>query len=354
MKKQAKNTTIIFKKSKSNYIKENSKTDSNSSTFYSNNKYSYTDCNPCLFLDYTFKGNKNKIYTNTDTINKAKAKNYKYELEQTFKLNIDVLISYFKSNKTLNNENKEILFLLNNVKNKEKLKREKTILVKQKCQQLISKNDCLISFNKNIDEQKKQYNIKLENNVKQLNECDNYISKMKKRFNGVEKYINNKRFHSEGKKSINKKNQLMKFINSNNKHLLKIDNYSKDIKKIKENISELKKDNKLLRSKNKLFKADKPDINLIRVVEFYIRIIIGISLRNRILKNSINSLSRTLECLDLNQISNFNEYKRSRQKSSYEIEFSDLDEKKYEDNENKNYKRINRINDLMNFNEVLK
>ena len=352
--KEVKNTKMIFKKIKSNYIKENNKTDSNSSTFYSSNNYSYTDYNPSLFLDYTFKGNKNKIYTNSDTINKTNLNNYKYELEQTFKLNIDILISYYKSTSSHDSQNKEILLLLKNVKSKEKQKRETNILLKQKSKQLISNNDCLICFNRKIENQRNQYNIKIENKIKEINECDRYISKLKKRFEGVEKYINKRRFNSEGKKGIKKKNKLIKFINSNNKHLIKISNYNKDIKKLKENISELKKDNKLLRSQKKLFKVDKPDINLIRVVEFYIRIIRGMALKNKILKNSINSLSKTLDYLDLNQISNFNEYKRSRQKSSYEIEFSDLDEKKCDQNKNKNCKIINRIKDLMNFNEVLK
>ena len=67
---------------------------------------------------------------------------------------------------------------------------------------------------------------------------------------------------------------------------------------------------------NKLYKADKPDINLIRVVEFYLRIIRNISFRNKNLKNCINSLSKTLEFLDLDPIVNFYECKRNRQKSS--------------------------------------
>ena len=350
---------IIFKRSKSSYIKEACKTDSNSSTFYSNNAniypYSYTHINPRLFLDYTFKGNKSKIYNNDNNyiyINKLKAQNYQYELEQTFNLNIDLLSKYYNNNNKNNNDkNKEIILLLNSIKNKEKIKKELKISIKQKCNELISKNDCINFLKKKLNNQIDQYNIKLENKIKEIYHTNNYISELKQRFSVVEKYINKIRFNSEGRKGLNKKNKLTKFINSNNKHLLKISNYIKEIKKLKSNISELKKDNKLIRSQKKLYKVDKPDINLIRVVEFYIRIIKNISSKNKILKNSINSLSKTLEILDLDQIANFNEYKRSRQKSSYEINFSDLDEDNYHKNKRDDI-NIQIFQNYIDFNEI--
>jgi hypothetical protein len=173
---------------------------------------------------------------------------------------------------------------------------------------------------------------------------------MKKRFSFVEKYINKIRFISEGKKGLDKKNRLKKFINSNNKNLYKRENYMNDIQKLRANISELKKDNKLIRSQKKLYKSDNPDINLIRVVEFYLRLIRNASSKNKILKNSINCLSKTLEILDLDQIVNFNEYKRNRQKSSYEINFSDLDEKNNDEKDNDI--KIQRIQNLLDFKEI--
>ena len=99
-------------------------------------------------------------------------------------------------------------------------------------------------------------------------------------------------------------------------------------------ILELKKNNKLSRRQNRFFKEKTPNINLIRVVEFYIRIIRDNSLKNKYLKQSINSLCKILEFLDLNQIKDFIEYKRNRHKSTYEIEFSDLENNYYEENIN--------------------
>ena len=369
MKIERKKNNIIFKSSKKINIKEISKTDSISSTFYSNN-YSYTDYKQSLFLDYTFKGNKNKLYNEKNSVNLTKAKNYSFELEQTFKLNIDLLLSYYtntNTNKTdkfitynstntnndkLINYNKEIILLLNKIKNKEALKTETKNSLKQKVNELLSKNDYLNTFHIKLDNQLNLYNIKVENKIKEIEQNNNYILELKERFLGVDKYIKKIRFNSEGRKGIQKKNLLKKFLNTNNKYNLKIANYLKDIKNIKYNISQLKKDNKLERSKYKLLKADKPDINLIRVVEFYLGIIRNLSLKNKILKNSIKSLSQTLEFLDLNPITNFVEYKRNRQKSSYEIEFSDLDDNNFEKFK-KNNTKIGKITNFMDFNNIL-
>ena len=354
--KKEEEKNIFFKKSKSSHIKENSKTDNNISYFYSR-YYSCLNYNPNLFLDYAFKGNKKKLYINDNHINLIKAEKYSYELEQTFKLNIDALLAYYNNSNNIENNNnninnnKEILLLLSNIREKEKYKREGKIQLKKKCNELISKNDYVNNYHKKINNQLNQYNIKIENKIKEIKESNNYISYIKKKFYGVEKYINKLRFNSEGKRGIEKKNKLKRFIRSNNKYLLNISNYNKNIKKLKENISEIKKDNKLLRSQNKLYKWDKPDINLIRVVEFYIRIIRNISLKNKILKNSIYSLSKTLDFLDLNLISNFNEYKRNRQKSSYEIEFSDLENN---NDENKIINNYHKSKTFMDFNKILK
>ena len=133
---------------------------------------------------------------------------------------------------------------------------------------------------------------------------------------------------------------------------MRIKKEKENIKKIRTEISELKKDNKLSKRQNRLIKEKIPNINLIRVVEFYIRIIRDISLKNKYLKQSINSLCKTLEFLDLNQIKDFIEYKRNRQKSSYEIEFSDLEKNYYEENINNIIK--NRGINLMDFSKVLK
>ena len=135
-KKRIKMHSISPYKIKFCSAKEKSKTDSTSSTYYSNN-FCYTDVNQSLFLDYAFKGNRNKLYNNKN-INFIKAKNYNYELEQTFKINLDLLLSYYNK---VNNEDKmkeenkkEITSLLINIRDKVKQKKRNFRIYKTKMQ----------------------------------------------------------------------------------------------------------------------------------------------------------------------------------------------------------------------------
>ena len=240
------------------------------------------------------------------------------------------------------------------------MKNEIKLSIKQKCNVLITKYDNLYSEQKKLNNQINIYNIKINNNSSQINQKNLYISMLEERFSYIDIYINKLRFVSEGRKGLkHSRHKLKKCIEKNNKNLLRKRNNNNDIKKIKANISELKKDNKLLKKQSRLMKSKKPNINLIRVVEFYLRIIRNLSMRNKSLKNSINSLCKTLEFLDLKQIKDFTEYKRTRQKSSYEIEFSDLENNYYEENKcdnlaNNNMQEIvNNLNNFIDFSKVL-
>ena len=351
--------------------KESSKNESNISTYDSNN-YSIFYKNKKrskLFLDYTFQENKIKLQigkNKENLIDNAKVKTYYYELKKTFTINLDLLLYYYNNKsdseeKEKNKEeNNEILKLLNNIKKKIVMKNEIKLSIKQKCNVLITKYDNLYSEQKKLNNQINIYNIKINNNLSQINQKNLYISMLEERFSYIDIYINKLRFVSEGRKGLkHSRHKLKKCIEKNNKNLLRIKNNNNEIKKIKANISELKKDNKLLKKQSRLMKSKKPNINLIRVVEFYIRIIRNLSMRNKSLKNSINSLCKTLEFLDLKQIKDFTEYKRTRQKSSYEIEFSDLENNYYEENKcdnlaNNNMQEIvNNLNNFIDFSKVL-
>ena len=351
--------------------KESSKNESNISTYDSNN-YSIFYKNKKrskLFLDYTFQENKIKLQigkNKENLIDNAKVKTYYYELKKTFTINLDLLLYYYNNKsdseeKEKNKEeNNEILKLLNNIKKKIVMKNEIKLSIKQKCNVLITKYDNLYSEQKKLNNQINIYNIKINNNLSQINQKNLYISMLEERFSYIDIYINKLRFVSEGRKGLkHSRHKLKKCIEKNNKNLLRIKNNNNEIKKIKANISELKKDNKLLKKQSRLMKSKKPNINLIRVVEFYIRIIRNLSMRNKSLKNSINSLCKTLEFLDLKQIKDFTEYKRTRQKSSYEIEFSDLENNYYEENKcdnlaNNNIQEIvNNLNNFIDFSKVL-
>ena len=340
-----KKNKIIFNNKRIRDKNEESKTVSSAST-YASNSYVFPlkiENKQNLFIDYTFQENKQKLYNqkNNEIIKKINANNHYYELKKTFVLNIDLILYFFNNKKSENKKKKkkEIIKILNNIKKKES-----------------QKNDNLYNYQNKIKNQINIYNIKINNKLNEINHLDSYISSLKNRFSYVDIYINQLRFILEGRKALKRnKNELIKSIEQSNQNIIKIRDNNNDIKKIKSEISEIKKDNKLYKKQNRLFKSKNPNINLIRVVEFYIRIIRAISLKNKFLNNSINSLCKTLEFLDLNQIKNFTEYKRTRQKSSYVIEFSDLENNYYEENINRNYKdkKENNIDKFMDFSKVL-
>ena len=348
---------FITENTKTNESKEENKTQSIESTYASKNDIfsEKNNKNKKLFLDYTFQENKIMLYkksNNEKLININKAKNYYYEIKKTFLLNIDLILYYYKNEKIEDKKKEEIIKLLNNIKKKENQKNEILLSIKQRCNILISKNGNLFEYHKKIQNQINIYNLKITNKLKEIDYLNSYITSLKNKFSYVDIYINNLRFLLEGKKGLKHcKHKLKKCVEKNNNNVMKIKKEKDSIKKIKAEISELKKDNKLSKRQNRLINEKIPNINLIRVVEFYIRIIRDISLKNKYLKQSISSLCKTLEFLDLNQIKDFTEYKRNRQKSSYEIEFSDLENNYHEENTNNII--VNRGNNLMDFTKVL-
>jgi hypothetical protein len=95
-----------------------------------------------------------KKNNNDKLINIIKAKNYYYEIQKTFLLNIDLILYYYKNEKNEDKIREEIIKLLNNIKKKESQKNEIILSIKKRCNILISKND-------NLYEYQKKFKIKL-------------------------------------------------------------------------------------------------------------------------------------------------------------------------------------------------
>lgn len=305
----------------------------------------HTDVNLRSYIDYTFKSNRNYFSFNKK-LRLQKLNNYKFELQQTLELNIEILFNFvsannnLKENKTDSNkkedkEKEELIKLVTSIKNKRNLKMDIERKIKKNVNELIKKNDSQNKAHKKIFIQNQKYNNKIQKEMQYIQYCKIYINTIQDNFNSVSKYINYLRFVNNGKKANlqNNTNFLEKFIKSNDKFHKDAKHKEDEIANIKENITYITKDNKLYKSEKKLCKDKKPDLNLIRVTEFYTRIIRSASERVRILKNSINNLYKTLNFLDLGSIANFNKYStgKSRQKSFYEIEFSKLDLEKDDD-----------------------
>ena len=72
-----------------------------------------------------------------------------------------------------------------------------------------------------------------------------------------------------------------------------------DIKKLKEQIIEIKKENQIYKEESLLYRNKSTNRELIRVVEFYRRIIRSLQTKIKILKNAFDNMTKTLNFLNL-------------------------------------------------------
>ena len=212
---------------------------------------------------------------------------------------------------------------------------------------------------KKKNNESKENLIKRENSdILLLNNKKKYIKTMFNNLSDLEDYLQILKLKTEIKngnlfKNINnnQKNEiaLSDFFRKNTNLMREIKLYKSDIQKLNDELIELKKDNQLYKEETKLYKAKKQNKDLIRVMEFYRRIIRSLQTKIKILRNSFDNMTKTLNYLNLGDIVNFNICKKDLNTTHYEIDFNDL-----HDDDNKEFNLIEKINGLMNFKKYLK
>ena len=307
------------------------------------------------FLDYAFKEKKNLI---SKAKNKVNLNNYRYELENTISINLEILLSFMDNSKT---NNKKIVISYDN-KSRDtsdtnssvspymivRLIRSIREKFKKKSEMNKNKNELVKRINDRIYENKKySTKLKIEKNEfrkklheinKTLDDKDNYLIKMNKKFFNFQKYIDDI--------TINKRKNLCLKKGKNNIYdiVYSYINYKKKIKKIKQDmekyyyeISELNTDNKLFKKELEL-RQDKNNSVLIRCMEFYRRTNLKIFFNIKKLKVSYKNIVKILELLNLGYIAKFSE-KKQEEEGNYEIEFSKINRG---DNNNDLLSKINK------------
>ena len=309
-----------------------------------------------FYLDYAFKEKKNLIYK---AKNKVNLNNYCYELENTISLNLEILLSFMDNSKT--NNNKKIVISYDN-KSRDtsdtnssvppymivRLIRSIKEKFKKKAEMNKNKNELVKRINDRIYENKKYSSkLKIEKNEfrKKLHEInqtldnkDNYLIKMNKKFFNFQKYIDditkNKRKNLCLKKG---KNNIYDIVYSNIDYKKKIKKIKQDMEKYYYEISELNTDNKLFKKELEL-RQDKNNSVLIRCMEFYRRTNLKIFFNIKKLKVSYKNIVKILELLNLGYIAKFSE-KKQEEEGNYEIEFSKINRG---DNNNDLLSKINK------------
>ena len=272
--------------------------DKQNSCYYAQTEY----CGrPETFLDYTFLSHRELIY-GKKTKDPKKIRDYNFDLEKTLELNLDILdkMDFKISNPQQAKEIKNLIEKIkaNNAKRiatKQKIKEQKNIIVNKK--QVLEEMKKKFSENDEIYQNK--YNE--ENDVlKQKNE---YIKILNKRFKDVQTYISiiEVRTHQQNPN----RPSITKFIKDNINYHKEQKMLDVDIQKRKEQISEIKKENQIYKEESLLYRNKNTNRELIRVVEFYRRIIRSLQTKIKILKNAFDNMTKTLNYLNLGDSKKF-------------------------------------------------
>ena len=306
-----------------------------------------------IFLDYAFKQKKNMI---SKVKNKQKLINYGYELEQTISLNLDLLLSFIKKSK----KNSKKIIIMNDNKSKDTadtyssttasslIQIIKVIIEKVKLKAEANKkiNDLKNKINDRIDENKKyyqkikeekfKYKQKLSKTNSNLDNMDNYIIVMNKKFYNIQKHVD-KIIVNKKNKILNSNKNIFDFIYANISYNKKIFYLKNILKKFYCEVLDLKIDNDLYKEEKKLYGIQKYK-DLVRCMEFYRRTNFGLYVSLRFLKKKYQKIIEIMEFLNLGNIVQFTKHK-NEEEGNCEIEFSKINK---EDNSIDLFSKMNR------------
>lgn len=281
--------------------------------------YAQTECNRENFLDYTFLSHRDLI-CNKKTKDPKKIRDYNYDLEQTLEINLDLLskIDFPIKDSSINNELRK---MINNIKEKNEKRRDKINKIKEQKNLMVNKKQVIVEMNKKFDENNEIYENKYNEESKVLKEKKNYISIINQRFKDVQTYINNLELLTKNRKP---RPNMSQFIKENNHFYKEKKMLSLDIKKLTDQISEIKKENQIYKEESALYRNKNTNKELIRVVEFYRRIIRALQTKIKILKNAFENMTKTLNYLNLGD-SKFNflkffscQFQHQKKRSQYD------------------------------------
>ena len=297
------------------------------------------------FIDYTFLSHRHLLF-GKKTKDPKKIRDYNYDLEETLNLNLEILfhMDLLKDKE----KDKEIKEIIQKIKTKSILRNELYKKIKLKKNDLLNKKQ---AFQILVDE-KKEENLKLkkqyEDNEDDLKTRKKYIKVLSNNFKDVQNFIDNLRIKSGDAEDLNKKITIQKFIKFNNHYTKEIKLLKSDIKKLKEEIIEIKKVNQLYKEEIKIDRTKSKNKDLIRVMEFFRRIILSLQTKIKVLKNSFDNMTKTLNYLNLGDIVDFHLSKKELSTTHFEINFDDLNNMDID-----KFNLIEKTNALMDFNSIL-
>ncbi len=243
---------------------------------------------------------------------------------------------------------KEIKELIKKIKAKTQSRSNLNKQIKSKKNDLVNKKQAYEMLIAQKEETKLNFKIQYEDTENELKVRKKYIKLLSNNFKDVQNYIDTLRIKEGLAKELGTKITIQKFIKFNNHYNKEIKLLNSDIKKLNNEIIEIKKTNQLYKEETKIDRTKSKNKDLIRVMEFYRRIILSLQTKIKVLRNSFENMTKTLNYLNLGDIVHFQLSKKELSTTHFEINFDDLNEK-----ENGKFDLIERSNALMDFNEVL-
>ena len=201
-----------------------------------------------------------------------------------------------------------------------------------------------------VEKEKTKINFleQFDNTENEIKLRKKFIKLLSNNFKDVQNYIDNLRIKEGHAEDLEKKITIQKFIKFNNYYNKEIKLLKSDILKLNKEIDEIKKTNQLYKEETKIDRTKNKNKDLIRVMEFYRRIILAFQTKIRVLRNAIDNMTKTLNYLNLGDIVHVQLSKEELSTTHFEINFDDLNEK-----ENEKFNLTERANALMNFNYIL-
>lgn len=257
-----------------------------------NKSYPMTENFNRSFLDYAFLTHRQLIYEKK-TKDPEKIREYNYDLEKTLELNID-LLNKIPLKLEKDEEKDKIRKILENIKNKNNQRVTKKNEIKNLSSLIFNNRQALISLQKNEEEEDKKINKIYEDKATKISDKEKYINILNKRFKDIQNYVE-LNFRGYLQKNLI---DISAFLNENQNLCKEEKMLDSDIKKLSEQITEIKRENKVFQEESKLYQSEE-NRELVRIIDFYRGLIRSIQTKIKILNNSFDNMTKTLNFLNL-------------------------------------------------------
>lgn len=315
-----------------------------------NKSYPMTENFNRSFLDYAFLTHRQLIYEKK-TKDPEKIREYNYDLEKTLELNID-LLNKIPLKLEKDEEKDKIRKILENIKNKNNQRVTKKNEIKNLSSLIFNNRQALISLQKNEEEEDKKINKIYEDKATKISDKEKYINILNKRFKDIQNYVE-LNFRGYLQKNLI---DISAFLNENQNLCKEEKMLDSDIKKLSEQITEIKRENKVFQEESKLYQSEE-NRELVRIIDFYRGLIRSIQTKIKILNNSFDNMTKTLNFLNLGDskffflflVVNFNVKKVDLSETHYEIDIGDI----YDNDDNDTFDLNYKVNNLFDINTVI-